>query len=318
MKPTIMDCTLRDGGLVNDFTFTDQFVRHLYETNVEAGVDYMEFGYKASERLFDRSAFGKWKFCREEDLREIVGNNPTSMKLSVMADIGRTDLADIPDKKDSVIDMIRIATYGHTMPEALEMIHCCHDRGYETTVNIMAVSRNTIQEIEQFLTLLAQSPVDAVYLVDSFGAFYPDQVRELTGLYMDYAQDSNKKVGFHAHNNQQLAFANTLEALHSGADLLDCTVNGIGRGAGNCASEMLLGYLEKSGFPCRELPILEFIEQDISALKREGCRWGYELPYLLTGQEQVHPSAAIHYIREGRSQLTKLYKEVAQAACCAG
>ena len=120
MKQKILDCTLRDGGLVNRFYFTDEFVKKLYQTNLEAGIDYMEFGYKASEEQFDRDAFGKWKFCREEDIREIVGENPTSMKISVMADVGRTDYKkDILNRKDSVIDMVRIATYGNTIEEAL-------------------------------------------------------------------------------------------------------------------------------------------------------------------------------------------------------
>ena len=93
----VLDCTLRDGGLVNDFFFTDEFVKDLYKANIEAGVDYMEFGYKASKDIFDVNKFGKWKFCDEEHIREIVGDNNSNLKISVMADVGRTDLKDIPD-----------------------------------------------------------------------------------------------------------------------------------------------------------------------------------------------------------------------------
>ena len=87
----VVDATIRDGGLVNDFYFTDEFVKKLYETNVKAGVDYMEFGYKASTDVFDEDKFGKWKFCKEEDIRAIVGDNDTKLKISVMADVGRTN-----------------------------------------------------------------------------------------------------------------------------------------------------------------------------------------------------------------------------------
>ena len=85
----VVDATLRDGGLVNDFRFTEDFVRDLYAANVAAGIDYMEFGYKASKDIFDPKDFGPWKFCEEADLRNIVGDNDTDMKIAVMADVGR-------------------------------------------------------------------------------------------------------------------------------------------------------------------------------------------------------------------------------------
>ena len=87
----VLDATIRDGGLVNDFYFTDEFVKALYEANLKAGVDYMEFGYKASKEMFDVEKFGKWKFCDEEAIRSIVGENNTEMKISVMSDVVRFD-----------------------------------------------------------------------------------------------------------------------------------------------------------------------------------------------------------------------------------
>lgn len=84
----VVDATLRDGGLVNDFYFTDDFVKALYQANIDAGVDYMEMGYRASKKVFDESKFGKWKFCSDDHIREIVGENDTDLKLAIMADIG--------------------------------------------------------------------------------------------------------------------------------------------------------------------------------------------------------------------------------------
>ena len=213
----IVDATIRDGGLVNNFFFTDEFVKELYESNIKAGVDYMEFGYKASKDLFDESEFGKWKFCEEESIRGIVGDNQTDMKIAVMTDVGRTDFKkDIIDKKDSVIDLIRVATYINTIPAAVEMIEYCHEKGYETSVNLMAVSTTNTKDIEQALELLGQSNVDVIYLVDSYGSLYPEQVRELTDMYVKVAEKYGKTVGIHAHNNQQMAFANTIEAASYG------------------------------------------------------------------------------------------------------
>ena len=163
----VVDATLRDGGLVNDFYFTDEFVKALYQANVKAGVDYMEFGYKASKEIFDPKEFGKWKFCNEEDIRAIVGENDSPLKISVMADVGRCDYKkDILPKSESVIDMIRVATYIHQIPAAIEMIEDFKKKGYEVTVNIMAVSKVNSDDLEAGLELLANSSVDVIYLVD--------------------------------------------------------------------------------------------------------------------------------------------------------
>ena len=129
-------------GLCNDFRFSDDFVRDLYKANLKAGVDYMEFGYKASKEIFDEDDFGKWKFCNDDDIRAIVGENNTKMKIAVMADVGRTEFEeDIIPKNESPIDLVRIATYINTIPAAVEMIEYCAKQGYETTINIMAVSK---------------------------------------------------------------------------------------------------------------------------------------------------------------------------------
>ena len=176
----VMDCTLRDGGLVNNFEFTDEFVKDLYEANVAAGVDYMEFGYKADKDIFDEKEFGKWKFCKEEDIRAIVGENDTPLKISVMADVGRCDFKkDIIPKSESVIDLIRVATYINTMPAAIEMIEDAHAKGYETTCNIMAVSKDQESDIDLALELLGKSNVDGIYIVDSYGSLYPEQIKKL-------------------------------------------------------------------------------------------------------------------------------------------
>ena len=309
MEQKILDCTLRDGGLVNRFYFTDDFVRGLYQANLQAGIDYMEFGYKASEALFDRREFGKWKFCREEDLRAVVGDNKTSMKISVMADVGRTDYSkDILEKKDSVIDMVRIAAYAEQMGEAMEMVSCCKERGYETSVNIMAISNNTDEEIDRALETVSKSRADAVYVVDSYGSFYPEQIKALTKRYIGLA-GNGRKVGIHAHNNQQLAFANTIEAMRCGAALLDVTVNGMGRGAGNCGSEQLLGYIGSSE-KYNELPVIEFIENHVLLLKQAGILWGYDIPYLLTGQGCKHPSKAIEFVENHRTEYAGLFRQM--------
>lgn len=305
----VVDCTIRDGGLVNNFYFDDEFVRNLYTANVAAGVEYMEFGYKASKEIFDVKEFGKWKFCDEQDIRDIVGDNNTDLKISVMADVGRTDYEkDIIPKTDSVIDMIRIATYINTIPAAIEMIHYCAEMGYETTINIMAVSTAAESELDLALDLLAQSEVGTIYLVDSYGSLYPEQIRRLADKYLKVAEKYGKKVGIHAHNNQQLAFANTIEACTVGVSYLDATMSGMGRGAGNCNMELLLGFLRNPKYSLN--PVLKFLQNQMLPLKKTGLVWGYDVQYMLTGQQNQHPRTAIAFTAEQREDYAAFYQSL--------
>lgn len=302
----MLDATIRDGGLVNNFFFPEEFVRNLYETNVKAGIDYMEFGYKASKEIFNPDEFGPWKFCDEADIRRIVGNNDTDLKIAVMADVGRTDFKkDIIPKSESVIDLVRVATYINTMPAAIEMIEYCHELGYETSCNIMAVSTARESDINMALELLGQSNVDVIYLVDSYGSLYPEQVRDFAVKYQMVANKYGKKIGIHAHNNQQLAFANTIEACSYGVSYLDATMGGMGRGAGNCMVEQLMGFLKNPKY--KLVPVLKFIQNDINKLKDEGVVWGYDVPYLCTGILNVHPRSAIAAVKENDRDYTNFY-----------
>ena len=127
----VVDCTIRDGGLMNNHHFTDKIVKVVYDTCVAAGVDYMEIGYKSSRKGIKVGEHGDWKYCTEDAIRRIVGDNPTKLKLCVMADAERCDYQeDILPKKDSVLDMIRVATYIHQIPTALEMVKDAHDKGH--------------------------------------------------------------------------------------------------------------------------------------------------------------------------------------------
>jgi 4-hydroxy 2-oxovalerate aldolase len=291
----VFDCTIRDGGLVNDHQFDLEFVKRIYQTDVAAGVDFAELGYKADRKIFPNS--GPWKYCTEDDLRRIVGETPDAatagLKLAVMADAERCDYhTDILPREKSVLSIIRIATYIHQIPTALDMVKDAHDKGYQTTLNLMALSTVLESELLDALEVIAVSPVDVVYVVDSFGSFYSEQIRDLTGKFVKMAGEAGKQVGIHAHNNQQLAYANTIEAMLVGATWLDATMCGLGRGAGNCPLELLLGFLKNPKFHLR--PVLQTV-QDVFVPMRKELDWGYSIPYMLTGQLNIHPRMAIKW-----------------------
>lgn len=305
----VVDATLRDGGIVNDFKFNDDFVKELYQTNIAAGVDYMEVGYKASKKLFDETKFGKWKFCDDDEIFKVLGDNSEKkIKLAVMADVGRCDFKnDIRDRANSPLDLIRVACYVHQIPGALEIIEDAKAKGYEVTCNIMAISTAQEGDIKVALDMLGNSSVDCIYIVDSYGSIYPEQMQRVAAMYKEFADKYGKMLGIHAHNNQQLAFANTIEAVGDGVDWLDATYSGMGRGAGNCFMENLLAFLKNPKYNI--YPALKFVETKMADLKKEGVVWGYDVPYLVTGLLNQHPRTAIAFTKEKRTDYSKFYDE---------
>jgi len=290
----VLDCTIRDGGLMNDHKFDDRFVKAVYETCVASGIDAMEIGYRNSKRLFNPKEFGPWKFSDEEDIRRIVGDNKTSLKISVMADAGKSDWqTEILPKKDSVVDIVRVACYVHQIPEAAEMIQDAHEKGYDVWCNIMAISNVSEAEIDQALEEIAKTPASVVVVVDSFGALYQEQVAILVKKYLKAVKGTGKEVGIHAHNNQQLAFANTIEAIMRGANRADSTMAGMGRGAGNCTTELLLGFLRNPKYKIR--PVWKLLEEEVPAIRQQ-FSWGALPPYIITGQLDQHPRSAIAWM----------------------
>lgn len=143
------------------------------------------------------------------------------MKIAVMADVGRCNYKrDIIPREESVIDLVRIATYINTIPAALDMVRHCKNMGYETTINIMAISNAKESEITEALQLIGESEVDGIYLVDSYGSLYMEQIDDLSDQYLEAAENTGKFTGIYAHNNQQLAFANTITCSYQGCQLL--------------------------------------------------------------------------------------------------
>ena len=299
----VLDCTIRDGGICNEWQFDHGVVRRVYQALVQSGIDYMEVGYKTEAGLINPDSVGPWRFCEEHDLQQVVEKN-NALKIATMVDVGRITAADIPPANDSSVDVIRIATYSHQMDDALRLLNHCLEQGYETFMNVMAVSTLAPDAVDDFLIQLAKSGVQNVAIVDSFGALYPYHVRYLVHKYMNYLGE-NIKVGVHFHNNQQQAFANSIAAIDEGVDFVDATLHGIGRGAGNCPLELLLFYLDNPKYD--PSPILDLVEEFASM--REALRWGYHLPYAISGFFNIHPRVGMDRMaRTDRYQVREMYE----------
>ncbi|MDO8603781.1 MAG: aldolase catalytic domain-containing protein [Candidatus Omnitrophota bacterium] len=288
-KIKVLDCTIRDGGLMNNHNFDFRFVREVYKAVSGAGIDYMEIGYKNSKELFSPKEYGAWKFCDDEDIRKVIEGVESKTKISVMVDIGRVNIDDVKPASESPVRMIRVAAYVKDIDKAIFMVNHFAEKGYETTINIMAISRDQGVELDEALRQIeGESKVNVVYIVDSFGNLYQETVEILVKRFKAILK--TREVGFHGHNNQQLAFSNTIEAIIHNANYLDATIYGIGRAAGNCPLELLIGFLKNPKFDLR--PILDIISQEFISLSGK-IEWGYVIPYAIAGMMNEHPKAAM-------------------------
>ena len=290
----VLDCTIRDGGLINNYQFSKDFVKAVYRATCDAAVDVVELGKKLEESdEYTRDKYGAWNFCDDDDLKEVIDSYDSNYRplVAVMYDVGRVDISKLQPRDQSPIDMVRVACYVHQIDAGIDLIRRCKDLGYETTINVMAASAAIETELVQGLEEINKADeLDYLYLVDSFGAFYSEQVTYYLDMYKKHAPD--KELGFHAHNNQQLAFSNTQQAIIDGVNLLDATINGIGRGAGNCNLELLLNFLKNPKFNVK--PVYKVIQQQFVPLRKE-IEWGFNDIYGISGHMNQHPREAMKF-----------------------
>ncbi len=290
----VLDCTIRDGGLINNYQFSKDFVKAVYRATCGAAVDVVELGKKLEESdEYTREKYGVWNFCDDDDLKEVIDSHESDYRplVAVMYDVGRVNISKLQPRDQSPIDMVRVACYVHQIDKGIDLVRRCKDLGYETTINVMAASAAIETELVEGLEEINKADeLDYLYLVDSFGAFYSEQVTYYLEMYKKYAPD--KELGFHAHNNQQLAFSNTQQAIIDGVNLLDATINGIGRGAGNCNLELLLNFLKNPKFDVR--PVYKVIQEHFVPLRKE-IEWGFNDIYGISGHMNQHPREAMKF-----------------------
>lgn len=287
----ILDCTLRDGGLVNDSNFSDEFARAVLRACEIAGVDTVEIGFKNSKKYFSPEKFGKWRFCEESDIRETFGDAPRGAKLCALMDAGKCDISALPPRPESIVSKIRCAFYADRAREAAETLGAASELGYETSACLMAAPQIERREREKILELLAASKAGTIYLMDSFGTLLPAEARKLCAEYSRFCRECGKTFGAHFHNNLQCAFANSIIAAEEGADVVDSAIGGLGKGAGNCPTELLAGFL--LGADAAVAP--SEAAEKFAAPLAEKFKCGFRPQYMLTALLKIHPRPAMEY-----------------------
>ena len=242
----ILDCTLRDGFHINKENFSEECILSTLDAAEQSGIEYFEAGYTVPECI-----------------------KSSKIKVGVMVDA--KNIVPVSDKAD----FVRVACYPNQIKTAIDAVQRFEDSGYEVFLHLMTADKFDDYE------LLKKNNRFQVYFADSFGAFMPDDVER---IYKKLQDCGFERISFHAHNNLQLAFTNTIKAIELGAYLVDGTVFGIGRGAGNLPIELLLKYLKLD----YENYLLLIKEYYLPLFEEKS--WGYGYKTLLSGLKNIHPS----------------------------
>jgi 4-hydroxy 2-oxovalerate aldolase len=300
----ILDCTIRDGGYVNNWGFDKKLVREVYRALSKSGVEYVEIGFRGTEKHFDRNKYGLWRFTPEEHIREAT-DNIVGAKLALMADYGKVESGDFCVAKESVVDLVRIAVHKNNLKGAISLLEQIKEKGYDVSLNVMGYANYSENERKGLVGLLKSAELDYVCIADSYGSLFPDQIMP---LFEPLLNIPDIKVGFHPHNSLQMAFANSLEAIRCGVHIIDSTIYGMGRAAGNLPTEIIVSFLEKHGSDrYNSIPVLNVIDSYFVSM-HSGNKWGYQLPYMLSGMFQCHPDYAKSLIDHKEFTIEDIWK----------
>ncbi len=289
MKIKIIDCTFRDGGHLNKWHFEDDLVRFAYFAAQKGHVDYFEIGYKNDH---SKVGLGPYGYCDEQYITSLFKCSE-DCKLLFMLDAGKYTGYEIPNRKEgnTPFSGVRVAAYPYEAEIAIDLLEKLHSKGYKVFLNLMASSEWSIKYLGVLKKWKHKKILEAIYFADSFGAYGP---AEISTFIKRLKRLGFRQIGFHAHNNLQMAFANTIHAIQEGAAYVDASIYGMGRGAGNLPIETLLSYLNKQGRKeYNVVPYLDVIERFFISLF-EQYHWGYSLRSLLGGIRNIHP----YYIDE--------------------
>ena len=291
----LLDCTFRDGGHLNQWNFDYDCVQKAYKSASVSGVDYFEIGYRTPASIKN---LGQFAYCTDDFLLNLIEPIDTC-KLTIMIDVGKSEvLIQECMKEVTPVKAIRIASYPYELDKAIELVEIVKDKGYEVFLNLMAFSEFTIENFQTLMDWKNKDMLNAIYFADSFGSFLPNDVSKKLKLLKDCGFE---RIGFHAHNNLQLAFANTLILLDNDIEYVDASIYGMGRGSGNLQMEVLLAYLEKTGKDkYNPLQYLKLVDTYFIDLYKD-YNWGYNLQSLMGGIKNIHPYYIHHLYKKGLS-----------------
>lgn len=290
--PVWLDCTLRDGGYYNSWDFPIDVVQSYLYAMADCAVDRVEIGFRSLEMSEYR---GFAAYVPDVVLASL--DVPDSLKIGVMVNTGELLGAKIPLKKQlsqlfpsaskQRISLVRLATHLDEIGEAIGAARWLSSEGYEVGLNLMQISEASLAALRDISISLDGEAIDVLYIADSLGNLGPDDVRSIIS---SLRESWRKPLGIHAHDNRGLALANTLAAIDAGATWVDSTITGMGRGAGNTPSEILMGHLSKDRVASATSHRLEDLISNYFAPLKEECGWGVSSHYVRAAASGIHPT----------------------------
>lgn len=293
----VLDVTLRDGGCVNDFNFGQSYMEKILASLEAAGVDVIELGYIDEK---NGSSEGRSQYINEKVIPEcILKNKKPGITYVAMMDYGKFDIEKFGPKTDDGIDGIRLAFHKKNRYDIIPLGRKLIEKGYKFFIQPMITLRYSDAELLELIELVNKDLPDAAgfYIVDSFGEMRPNDMSRILNL-VDNNLIPSMTLGFHSHNNLQLSYSNAMSMLQFPTKrdiMLDCSIMGMGKGAGNLNTELLLEHLNLFyGKEYKIAPLLEVIDKVINQLHNE-FYWGYAPEYYLSSANHCTPSYASHF-----------------------
>lgn len=297
-KLNVLDCTLRDGGYYTNWEFDDEFIDKYTSSIKSLPVDYIEIGYRSKKLDQPRGEYFYLSLEKIKKIKQQVGSKSICIMLN-LKDCLDIDVQNLLSDCVSYVDLVRIAVPPADISKGKELSLKIKNIGFKTAINIMYIHR-LVKDREIYEELIGiEKYLDVLYLVDSYGALYP---KELSFIIREIRKRTQINLGFHGHNNIELAFANTLTAIDHDVSFIDATIAGIGRGAGNLKTELLLQYLNKFSQLDLDVEPLINISEYIENLNSQ-YKWGSNIAYAQSGfsrkpQAGIMSSLKKHSIRE--------------------
>lgn len=302
----LLDCTLRDGGYLNDWEFGQDHLISIYERLVDSGVEIIEVGFLDNRRPFDmsrsimpdtESANQIWS-CTTKKPPMVVG----------MIDYGTCKTEDLQPCDESFLDGIRVIFKKHLMHEAMEFCAQVKALGYKVFSQLVSITSYNDDELLELVKLVNKVKPYAVSMVDTYGLLHPEDLLHYYAVLEEHV-DKDIQIGFHAHNNFQLAYANALALIGTDSKhdiVVDGTLHGMGKSAGNAPIELLAMRLnQKHGKNYRVASMLEAIEESIVEFQKT-CSWGYKMFYYLVAKNSCHPSYLSYFQGKGNLSISQL------------
>lgn len=293
----VLDVTLRDGGCVNDFNFGSAYMEKILSAQEASGVEIIELGYIDEIK---GSSSGRTQYINEQVIHDaILKNKKTGITYVAMMDYGKFNVDNLQNRSSTGIDGIRVAFHKKNRMDIVSLGRKIMDKGYDLYIQPMITLRYSDKELLELIDMVNKQLPDAsgFYIVDSFGEMRPNDMSRILNL-VDHNLIPSMPLGFHSHNNLQLSYSNAIAMLQFPTNreiMIDCSIMGMGKGAGNLNTELLLEHLNLHyGKSYKIEPLLEVIDKVINQLHSE-FYWGYAPEYYLSAVNQCTPSYASHF-----------------------